>query len=510
LKELRALTKWIRSTDFILEELNFDTVGRLDTFLAFAEQFVKNRKQQKKQTQTAEEVLALAISGWLQGNQSADPDKATALKLARARAVLLEYLQTDSERDRSKLLAAFKRSNELPLPIDVLAKLVRMLPPPFPAEAGELHTKVQTIKVEAPDSGGGSYLLQLPPDYHHQRSYPVLFLLHGGRDTAETTLQRFSEEAARHGFILAAPLWTGKNGVKAKGQPGVAKGNALVGDSLRDLRRRFNVDSDRVFLFGFQEGGTLAFDVGLGHPDLFAGVVPMCAPLCPFTQRMYWPNAQYLPFYIIEGGRNEPNAKNMRDLFENHWTRTPFACLYVEYKGRASEWFSEEVPKMLHWMSRKVRHAPTREMGRAQPGVGGLHEEFRSTRNADNRFYWLRAEGVASKHRSEHSVKQPSGSFMPATFQASFSVGNKSDKDGGANIWNQASVRVNGLEQVSLWITQDMMKDFKRPLLILVNGQKMEPMQLVEPSLETLLEELYQTGDRQRLFVAKIKIKTAN
>ncbi len=53
--------------------------------------------------------------------------------------------------------------------------------------------------------------------------------------------------------------------------------HAAVVNVLKDLRRRFNVDSDRMFLLGAGEGGAMALDVGLSHPDLFAGVIPVSA-----------------------------------------------------------------------------------------------------------------------------------------------------------------------------------------------------------------------------------------
>lgn len=504
MKELRGLTKWLRSTDYILEELNLDTLDRLDTFMLFAEQFSKNRKEQKKQTQTAEQVLALAITGWLQGSQAAEPDPKTAQKLARARGLLLEYLQSANEKDRLNLLTALKRDSDLP--IDVVIKLLRMLPPPAPHDAKNLGPMVQTLQIEAPDTDGGSYLVQLPPDYHHQRAYPVLILLHGSRDTAGDTLKRFAEEGAKHGFILVAPLLAGKNQFKAKAAGG-ANQHTLVLDTLRDLRRRFNVDSDHAFLFGFEDGGSLAYDVALGHPDLFAGVAPMCGVMAPFTRRFYWPNAQNLPFYIIDGGRNGENAKHMKELFKDRWMREPYAVIFVEYKGRSSEWFGEEVPKILHWMSRKKRHAPIKEMGRANPGVGGLWEEFRSTRSGDNSFYWLKAEGVEGRCLSGHGVKQWKGNFAPAAFQATLTLENKSDKDGVARIFTKAHLRFSGLERVSFWITPSMNMDLTKPLAIYVNGQPHGGLRAVQPSLDTLLAELYQSGDRQRVFVAKIDIK---
>lgn len=503
LKELPALTKknesaWAKATEYILDELNPDTVDRLDTFLLFAQQHEMDRKQQKKPGQTADEVLALAVSGWLQGKQAADPDAKMALKLAAARTFLIEYLTTDNSLKRTNLMSTFLRDNELP--IDVMARLVRMIPPVEPHDAKQLGAAMQTLKIANGVGAGGTYHLQLPPDYHHQRAYPVLMLLASSRDTAEETLERFAEEAAKHGFILAAPQLTAKKGRAMS----AARQQQLVLDTLSDLRRRFQIDSDRVFMFGWEDGGGLALDVGLGHPDLFAGVVPMNAVFTPFAKKFYWPNAQYLPFYIIEGERNGGNAKLMRDLMKD-WTRVPYNAIYVEYKGRGSEWYGLEIPKVLDWASRKKRYSPLKEMGRPNSGAY-IGEEFHSTRSTDNRFYWVSSESIADKCLLDTAESRlPFPQFRPATFQANLSVGNKSEKGGAAKIWNQADIRVSGVKKVTFWITPGLI-DLSKPLLIRVNGQEVGRQRIIAPSLETMLEELNRTGDRQRLFVAKIDL----
>jgi len=494
----RNKKEWKAATEFIADELNYDTIGRLETFMTFAQQFEMDRKANRKPQQTAEEVLAIGISGWLQSNNAAEPDTKNALKLAKARAFLLEYLQTDNELKRTNLLSEFKQKNDLP--VDVLSRLIRMIPPPFAPDAEDIDTDIQSVTIDVPDSNGGTYLLQLPPDYHPQRQYPVLFLFHSGRDKADETMKRFSAEAARYGFILAAPLWGG-NALKPKYQHS-AKEHNLVLDTLRDLRRKYQVDSDRVYLFGWEDGGTMAFDIGLSHPDLFANVCVMNGTLTPFTRRFYWPNAQYLPFYVIEGDRNGDQTKSMKNLFKE-WVREPYTCLYVEYKGRGSEWYGAEIPKMFDWMSRKKRHTPMKEMGRPNFG-NNLGEEFHSSRSHDNRFYWLRSENIANQF--DHRINA-FGKFQPATFQASLSMGNeKAGKEGGAKIWNQVNIRATGVKQLSFWVTPGMM-DLKLPLSLRVNGREVGAKRSIEPNLGTMLEEVYQTGDRQRLFIAKLDMK---
>lgn len=508
LQEMPALTKknepaWTKATAFIADELNPDTIDRLETFLLFAQQYEADKKAKKQPNQSAEEVLALAVTGWLQGKQAAEPDVKMALKLAAGREFLIEYLTTENALKRASLLSAFTRANDLP--IDVMGRLAKMIPPVAPHDAKLLTPKMQTLKIETGFGAGGTYHVQLPPDYHHQRAYPVLILLHSGRDTADETLERFSEEAAKYGFILVAPQWTGKGGLFKgnKVQPG-AKQQQLVLDTLTDLRRRFQIDSDRVFLWGWEDGGGLAFDVGLGHPDLFAGVAPMNGVFTPYAKRFYWPNAQYLPFYIIDGERNGGNAKIMRDVMKD-WTKVPYNCIYVEYKGRGSEWFGLEIPKVLNWMSRKKRYSPLKEIGRRNFS-SKPEEEFHSTRGSDNRFYWLSCESIADRYLLDTAEQRlPFPTYVPATFQANISMANKSKKDGTSDIWTMADLRVTGAKKISFWITPGMI-DWSKPLLIRLNGQEVGRPRNLTPSMETMLEELYRTGDRQRLFVAKIDL----
>jgi pimeloyl-ACP methyl ester carboxylesterase len=345
--------------------------------------------------------------------------------------------------------------------------------------------------------------LQLPPDYHHQRSYPVLMVCHNGRESAEAMMKRVSEEAARNGVILVAPEWSGKKGLGgAKYTYG--REHDLVLDTLRDLRRRLQIDSDRVFLFGLGEGANMAFDIGLAHPDQFAGVIPMCGSVTKFARKWYWPNAQYLPFYIVEGQANQGHVAAMNDLMQE-WGRSPFSTIYMEYQGRASEWFGAEMPMIFKWMSCQKRTTPLKALGRMDL-KGGIGEGFRSSRASDTRFYWLSAETIDSACVHSHTAA-PAFKYLPASFQANLSLGNQL-KNGKAVIWNRAIIRTNGLKNVTLWITPGVdMMDLTKPIELIVNGQERAGMLEVAPSLETLLEELSQSSDRQRLFVAKIDIR---
>ena len=108
-----------------------------------------------------------------------------------------------------------------------------------------------------------------PPEYHPQelsgRRRPPR------RPRAEAATDWLAAEAARRGYIVIAPEYNVPG--QGKAYHYTAGEHAAVELSLRDARKRYSIDSDRVYLAGQLEGGNMAWDFGLAHPDLFAGVV---------------------------------------------------------------------------------------------------------------------------------------------------------------------------------------------------------------------------------------------
>jgi predicted esterase len=490
---------WTQATDTILEEINHDSFSRLETFLAYARQYLNEVQENRKPTQSVEEVLALAITGWHLGDNAAEPDVKIAQQIWRARRTLLELQKTPQFTKRTELAQSLALEKELAP--DLLGRIIRQLPPanPFPLDkAGE----TSTVNYDLVDGNAGSYLVHLPPDYHPLRPYPVLILLHGAREKPAALVDRFTEQAAQHGFILVAPLWG--SGFQATYNY-TAREHALVLDCLRDVRQRFQIDSDRVFLFGWEQGAEMAYDVGLSHPDQFAGVLPMCGAPQFFAVR-YWSNAQYLPFYVVEGDKHGACPKMHRFLFKD-WIRNHYPSLYVEYKGRMSEWYDAEVPIVFEWMKNKKRAHPTKQLGRYHTG-GGTGEEFKTSRTTDNRFYWLSFDGIHDRHVND--ARSWSNLIPPATVQATIAIGNELVVKGGGEvkdkIWSQINVRTTGIRNLSIWLSPNMI-DFTKPVLVRLNGQNLGLPRLIPPNVPLMLEEFYQTGDRQRLYWARIDLK---
>jgi pimeloyl-ACP methyl ester carboxylesterase len=470
--------------DTIVKELHQDNVGRLDTFLRLAQQAERQQQQGIKPAQGPGELASLAVTGWLLGNSSSEANVSVARRLWETRRFVLELQKTHNEANRQQLLAAYQNQKGSAVPFDELAQLIRFLPPPEPEE--KLGTTPVELRTGSPEGKGErqTYLVQLPPEYTHTRPYPVLFVLHQAGQKPSDMLQLWSDLAARHGYILVAPSWGDSLG--SEGYSFAGESHAPVVDVLRDLRRRFQVDSGRVFLFGFGEGGNMAFDVGLSHPDLFAGVVPMAARPRLFA-RKYWCNAQYLPFYVIGGDRESQSPEDIRRQFE-HWVPHGYPALYVAYRGRGAEWFGGELPTIFDWMDRKKRAEAFPDLGKAGNG-GPFGEEFQTMRQTDNRFYWLSTSGLHDRHVND-----------PARWNALATSAAMQARIGEANA---ITVNVRGLKQVTVWLGSGMV-DFDKPVYIRVQPYNLVVNRIIRPDLGTLLEDFYQRGDRQRLFLARL------
>ena len=204
--------------------------------------------------------------------------------------------------------------------------------------------------------------MQLPPEYDPYRRYPAIVTLHGAGTTPEHQIDWWAGahgpdgtrlgQATRHGYIVIAPRW----GKEHQFQYGyTAAEHAAVLNSLRDACKRFSIDTDRVFLSGHSMGGDAAWDIGLSHPDLWAGVIPIVAVADKYCAH-YWPNARDLPLYFVCGELDgNKMVKNSPEL-DRYLTKIGYNATVVEYLGRGHENFSDEILNLFDWMSRYRRN----------------------------------------------------------------------------------------------------------------------------------------------------------
>ena len=491
LKELQSEIKTpaykdlVQAAEIVISELHVDTTSRLEEFITLAEQAEKARKAGKSPSDKPEVLIAAAINGWLMGNTSTETSISVARKRLKARNLALAYLRNSSSLKRREMLLDYQKDPDA-LPFDELEKLISLLPPP------EAEKELSTTRIEkktGPLPGlavGVNYLLQLPPEYQHGRSYPLLMVLPNGGQRMADILKSLGDIPAKNGYIVAVVDWT-NNGVQTTYGYSEEEQAAVTG-LLRHLRRTLQVDSDRVFLFGFGEGANMALDVGSAHPDQFAGVIPM-TPSPDFQMFQvfeYWKNFQNLPVYMIIGDRAGESIKIIRNIL-TAWMPKGYPAIAVSYKGRGPEWFGGDLPYIFDWMGRKTRAT-------ALPDLGRVGEEYRSVRPFSNRFYWLSTNEIDPA--SLFNPQRKNKILLPATVSAKIVEG------------NQIIVNELGLRQLTIWLGRGTV-DFAKPIVVTLKDRGSWKKDLT-PQISVLLEDLYERGDRQRPYFQRIDCSDLN
>jgi predicted esterase len=459
----------------IAAELGIDTLRRMATF----------RQNLGNPALSPDQKLSYAISGWLVGADAAVEKLSVSLSLYRVRGLVRQYLNEPIKLNRGRILGSM-RSEEGAVPRLVAAMLSQMKPPVDPPDpvAADKPGYYELQVAGLAEQPAVHYLVQLPPEYNPYRRYPTVVTLHGSGTTASQQVDWWAGawtkdgwragQASRYGYIVIAPEWT----VAHQKQYGYsAREHAAVLDSLRDACRRFAIDTDRVFLSGHSMGGDAAWDLGLAHPDLWAGVIPIVAQSDRYCA-LYWENAERLPFYVVSGELDGSRwLDNSRDL--DRYLQRGYNCTAVEYRGRGHEHFYEEILRIFDWMGRCRRNFFPREFNCS------------TMRPWDNYFWWVELEGLPPKSMVDPADWPPPRGTRPAPVKAQVTDTN------GLNVTAAAG-------QVTVWLSPQML-DFQQRANIVVNTRRVNAQnRFLEPELETLLDDARTRGDRQHPFWAKI------
>ncbi len=430
------------------------------------------------------QLVALAISGWLVGSNSAETNLAVALSLYRTRNLVRAYLTSRSEIERRKLLTQIRQ--EEAGSTEVVAKLLANMAPPLETppqqDEGFYELRLDTVRDQPPIR----YFVQLPPEYDPYARYPIIVSLHGLATVPANSVQRppkhprpsqidwWKAQAARHGYIVMAPAWAT---AQQREYGYSSREHAAVLATLRDACRRFAIDTDRVFLQGHDIGGDAAWDIGLAHPDLWAGVIPIVGKSDKYCAK-YWPNAKLVPFYCVGGELDADltlhNSREYDRLMKHYADLT-----VVEYRGRGHEHFAEDILDLFDWMKRRKRDFYPPEF------------EVRSMRPWDNFFWWLEVKQLprlSQVQPFEYDEKGPR--TRAARLEAKKLQGN--------------GLRVSGSNAVTIWLSPELV-DFNERVELFV-GTRSSVRRTVNPDLAVLLEDARTRADRQHPFWARVDI----
>lgn len=448
----------------IASRLSPDTLPRLAAFSQFAEDA----------SVPAEERVGLAVTGWYLGADRAARRLPVGLSLRRVRNLIFEYFAAEDALSRGEVLQRIV-AEEGGSP-NYLAYVLQWMEPPL-APPPPLPNKIDCFEINLPLPGElppTKYYVQLPPEYQPLRKYPAIVVLHGAEGNPLTEIDWWAGEtndrgmrlgqAGRRGYIVIAPAWTAE---RQQTYQYSLREHLAVLESLRDAMKRFSIDSDRVYLGGHFLGGDAAWDIGLAHPSLWAGVIPISGRADRFCA-LYWQNAALLPFYVVMGEFDGTLvADNARDL--DRYLNRAYDVTAVEYRGRGRDGFSDEILRVFDWMERFRRQAAPAEF------------LVRTARIWDNFFWYVEVEDFPPAVIID-PASWPPRNPMPMQIRGRLTQANTLFVQAGGG---RTTVRLN----------PDLV-DFERRISLTVNGRQVDPRE-IRPSTETLLEDVRQRGDRQ-------------
>jgi beta-glucosidase len=237
------------------------------------------------------------------------------------------------------------------------------------------------------------YGLYLPPGYDAKRAYPLVISLHGAGSNHRLNLRRVFGQSNAAGetdveasrsfpkwkdvdYIVAAPFARGTMGYQ-----GIAEKDVL--DVLADVKRRFSIDENRVYLTGLSMGGGGTLWLGLTRPDIWAAIAPVC-PAPPEGTDVFTSNALHLPVHVFQGGADPVVAPQGTRQWVERLRAFGATVEYTEFPGVGHDaWVNAYADEQIFTWFDQFRRDPHPDRVR-----------FTSDRYAYNTAYWVRLDGL--------------------------------------------------------------------------------------------------------------------
>ncbi len=133
-----------------------------------------------------------------------------------------------------------------------------------------------------PVRGEQASALFAPVHYESNYAYPLLVWLHGHGDD-ESQLRRIMPMVSLRNYIAVAVRGTASvahttrrnAAIWTQARAHVALAEQAVFDAIELARDRYHLATNRVFIAGFDSGGTMALRLAFSHPRRFAGVISL-------------------------------------------------------------------------------------------------------------------------------------------------------------------------------------------------------------------------------------------
>lgn len=337
------------------------------------------------------------------------------------------------------------------------------------------------------------YSINVPESYTPSKRYPVRIQLHGG-------VSRPGNQPRGNGSIGNLAGAADQIYILPTGWDDAPWWNELQVENLRTIldivKRKYNVDENRVVLSGVSDGGTGAYYVAMHDTTPYASFEPLIGFIMVLDSvddagEQFPNNLKNKPFFIVNDGMDPLYPTRIVTPYVEHLRDGGVDLVYHTHPdaGHNTSWWPEEKEAFESFVASHPR----------KPFPETLTWESAAT--ADNRAHWIVIDKLASHSRGEEPLddvnRLVTGRFL-------FDHRKDSGRVDAVRMGNTVRLKTRGVADLTLLLSPDVF-DFAAPIHVVANGKDVANAR-VEKNVATLLKWAARDNDRTMLVAAELHI----
>ncbi|MGJ8688450.1 MAG: prolyl oligopeptidase family serine peptidase [Gammaproteobacteria bacterium] len=201
--------------------------------------------------------------------------------------------------------------------------------------------RVQHRTYVFPDTGETiPYAVFVPSSIDRSAPSPLIVSLHGLGRSHDWLMgyEGFLDQAEANGYIVVTPLgyirrgWYGSR--VTEDSQDAQRSEQDVMNVLQLMREEFNVDSNRIYLWGHSMGGAGTYHIAAKNPDLFAGLgvaAPAAEADAPMDDILN--SIKHLPIFVLQGDQDDAVPVERTRAWVARMRELGMQHVYVEIPG---------------------------------------------------------------------------------------------------------------------------------------------------------------------------------
>ncbi|MBA4057654.1 MAG: hypothetical protein C0490_23270 [Marivirga sp.] len=222
----------------------------------------------------------------------------------------------------------------------------------------QLSTKYKTYVQSS--TRGLRYGLFKPTNYDPKKSYPLILYLHGANDTISRDIVWYQETIQQDNpvFVLTPKCTSANQGWGNTWTESHSPAMLITLRVLDSLAGKYNIDKNRLYIYGISMGGFGVFSVLAKEQGKFAAGYAICGG----SSETAATKLVNTPLWIFHGNYDDVvDVKLSRQIYEQIKKDGGKAVRYTEYPGvKHNSWENVNREKTLHrWLLQQSKNKTT-------------------------------------------------------------------------------------------------------------------------------------------------------